>query len=63
MFNWRREFTEDERREIDKAAPSSLLGRMAALLDRLTAGSSTSSLEIDFSRRSHKPFNARDFEE
>lgn len=62
-MDWRKEFTEAERIEIDKAAPSSLLGRMAAILDRLVRTDQGDSLTIDFSRRSPIPSNARELEE
>jgi len=55
LFDWRSQFNESELTEIDAAAPGSIIGRLAATLDRLTVSrADRSSLTIDFRRKTHE---------
>lgn len=54
LYDWRRYFSEQEQADIDSAPPDSLIGRLAATLERLTMMTNRCELTIDFSRRSHE---------
>lgn len=54
LYDWRRHFSESEQADIDSAPPDSLIGRLAATLERLTMMTNRCELTIDFSRRSHE---------
>lgn len=54
LYDWRRNFSESELADIDAASTGSLVGRLAATLERLTIMTNRCELTVDFSRRPHE---------